>query len=233
VQVESAKFCVVCSDEDSSRKPGSQKPTTLCRLPCCEAAGEGEEEHMASLHVCIACMLVLTSATSDGASRVGRCLRCRSWLSIETRHSPNVVTSIRKLDGGQCDGCMQTKETLVEQDPPTCDACFVGKTVSLKYECEECHQMQSIGQPLYRCQPNSASFGNEMWPCNQCQKSSHWRIGADQVLLIPANDIPSDWGDDFLKVARERVQMAHRGIAKLDLHGRDADGRMKEECIIL
>jgi hypothetical protein len=233
VQVESAKYCAVCSDEESARKPGSQKPTTLCRLPCCDANEEGGGIPR-NIHVCIACMLVLTSATSDGASRVGRCLRCRSWLSIETRHSPNVVTSIRKLDvGGQCEGCMQTKDTLVEQDPPTCDACFVAKTASLLYECEECHQMQSIGQPLYRCQPNSTSFGNEMWACNRCQKSSHWRIGYDQLALIPANDIPLEWGDDFLEIARDRVQTARRGIAKLDLRGRDADGRMKEECTIL
>jgi hypothetical protein len=231
---ESAKYCAVCSDEESVKNPGSKKAMTLCRLPCCDVKDDNGDDTSNNIQVCLACVLVLTSATSDGACRVGRCLRCRSWLSIQTHHSLNVITSIRKLDvGGQCETCLQSKDTLVEHDPPTCDACFLSKISSLSYECEECHQTQNIAHPLYRCQPVSSSFGNEMWPCDRCQKSSHWRIGTDQLALIPANDIPLDWEEDFLEVARVRVQTARRGIAKLDLRGRDADGQMKEECCIL
>jgi hypothetical protein len=73
-----------------------------------------------------------------------------------------------------------------------------------------------------------------MSACNKCQKSTHWRLVSDQLPLIPAGDVPMEWEVDFLELARKRVQKARKGIAKLDLLGRDATGQAEEEgCYIL
>jgi hypothetical protein len=156
---DEARQCVICNDEDGPSESGTSKRQTLafCRLPCCE-----DEDLPKNFNVCVACMLVLTIATSDGASRVGHCPRCRSWIALMTLHSPNVGMSVRKLDAaGKCEGCLHTRETLIEQDQPTCDACFLGKASPLLYECEECHETQNIAHTLYRCQPRANRFGNE------------------------------------------------------------------------
>ena len=258
--------CAICNDSlavyDSTNgaittspsniaKDGSRKPT-FCRLPCCDIkmssdstnnCNEDEETQggkNSNFKVCTACMLVLTVATKDGISRVGRCPRCREWISILTLHSTSASMVVRKLQtSGKCESCLQIKTPLVVENPPTCDACFLGKETSLTYECEECHQDQVIQSTLYRSQPSSKSFGNEMCPCNNCQKSTHWKIRYDQLPCIPANDVPEEWGDeDFLELARTRVHTARRGIAKwhkLDLLGRDAQGqKVKEEsCIVM
>jgi hypothetical protein len=250
--------CAICNDSsavyDSAggeittspsniTKDGTRKPI-FCRLPCCESSttnicNDDEEPQggkNSNFKVCTACMLVLTVATKDGISRVGRCPRCREWISILTLHSTSASMVVRKLqNSGKCESCLQINTPLVVEDPPTCDACFLGKETSLTYECEECHQDQVIQSTLYRSQPSSKSFGNEMCPCNNCQKSTHWRIRYDQLPCIPANDVPEEWGDDFLELARTRVHTARQGIAKLDLLGRDAQGqKVKEEsCMVM
>lgn len=233
----SEEYCAICSDKKPSNSTdgsgGHKSPTTtttsLCRLPCCDSSKDGT-------NVCNACMLVLTVATSDGSSRIGRCLRCRSWLSIKTLHSPTKVGSatIRKIDtSGTCQSCETSVNTLVEENPkPICDSCFLAR-FPLNYECQDCHQYQSIGQPIYRSQQTANSYGTEMWVCTNCEKSSYWRIGQDQLPKIAANDVPLVWGDCNLNLAKERVQTARKGIAKLDLRGRDASGQMREECCIL
>jgi hypothetical protein len=230
--LDAAEMCAICSDADGPSEPGAPKRPTFCHLPCCDSK---DREPSSNFSVCTACMLVLSVATADGASRIGRCPRCRLWIAITSLHSPNIDMSVRKLEAaGKCEACMQYREPLIEQDPPTCDACFLGKNSPLLYECEGCQGTQKIAHTLYRGQPTSASFGNEMWACNRCQKSTHWRLVSDQLTLIPAGDVPEEWGDEFLELARLRVQKARRGIAKLDLMGRDATGEVKEEgCFIL
>jgi hypothetical protein len=247
--------CAICNDSSDGEittspsniaKDGSRKPT-FCRLPCCDIimsnstnnCNEGEPQggKNSNFKVCTACMLVLTVATKDRMSRVGRCPRCREWISILNLHSTSASMVVRKLQtSGKCESCLQIKTPLVVEDPPTCDACFLGKETSLTYECEECHQDQVIQSTLYRSQPSSKSFGNEMCPCNNCHKSTHWRIRYDQLPCILANDVPEEWGDkDFLELARTRVHTARRGIAKLDLLGRDAQGQKVKEgsCIVM
>jgi hypothetical protein len=233
--------CVICSDSSLSVMDSSggstsislsaRKPT-FCRLPCCGT----EEDDDDNFKVCTACMLVLTMATRDGASRVGRCPRCRTWISILTLHSTCADMDIQKLETpGQCEVCQQIKQPLVSEDPPICDACYLGKEVALGYECEECHNGQLINSTLYRSQLTSTSFGNEMWPCNSCHKSTHWKIQFDQLPLIPAGDVPEEWGDDFLELARTRVRRARQGIAKLDLLGRDETGKKTKDdgCVVM
>lgn len=221
---------VSCRSTSTSQSSSARKPN-FCHLPCCET-----EESDVNFKVCTACMLVLTVATNDGISRVGRCPRCRTWLSISTLHSTSAQMNIRKIEStGMCDTCMQIKDTLVSENPSICDACFLGREVPLIYECEECHQPQTIHSTMYRSQPTATSVCNEMWPCNTCQKSTHWTIRFEQLSLIPAGDIPEEWGDHFLELARARVQKARQGIAKLDLLGRDAQGQRSKDdgCVVM
>jgi len=234
---DSVQECVICNDTYStvegstlSTSSGARKPT-FCHLPCCETDEDDDK-----FKVCTACMLVLTVATKDGFSRVGRCPRCRAWLSILTMHSTSANMDIRKLEtSGTCETCLQEKQPLICEDPSICDACFLGKEVPLTYECEECQQAQAIHSTLYRSQPTSTSFGNEMWPCNVCQKSTHWKLRFEQLPLIPAGDIPEEWGTACLELARMRVLRARQSIAKLDLPGRDVDGKrsLDEGCAIM
>ena len=232
--------CAICNDTSTNVMDGSGSGTsvsssvrkpTFCRLPCCETYEDND-----NFKVCTACMLVLTMATTDGTSRVGRCPRCRTWISIRTLHSTCANVDIQKLEtSGECETCQQIKQPLVSEDPPICDACYLGKEVALSYECEECHNGQMINSTLYRSQLTSTSFGNEMWPCNSCQKSTHWKIQFDQLPFIPAGDVPEEWGDDFLELARTRVQKARQGIAKLDLLGRDETGKQTKDdgCVVM
>ncbi|KAL3923849.1 MAG: hypothetical protein SGILL_001408 [Bacillariaceae sp.] len=220
----SVRECAICNDSSggadngdlSSRSVSSsaslRKPT-FCRFPCCEVSDYSE-----NCNVCTACMLVLTVATKDGVSRVGRCPRCRSWISVNTLHSTSAVMDVSKLEAsGKCETCLQMKQPLISENPSICDACFLGKEVPLDYECEECHQYQTIESTMYRSQPTATSVGNEMWPCNTCQKSTHWKIQFEQLSLIPGGDFPEEWGNDFLELARRRVQKTRQGIARLDV----------------
>jgi hypothetical protein len=240
----SIQECVICNDvcnhdiDESCHSMSSTKSArqpTFCHLPCCES----EEGSVDNFKVCMACMLVLTVATNDGSSRVGRCPRCRTWLSVNTLHSTSARMDIQKIENsGKCETCLHIKNTLIAEDPPVCDACFLGREAPLIYECEECHQAQTIHSTMYRSQLTATTVGNEMWPCNTCQKSTHWKIRFEQLTLIPAGDIPEEWGDHSLELARSKVQKARRGIAKLDLLdllGRDAQGKPSSDdgCCIM
>jgi hypothetical protein len=233
--------CAICNDasdrSDLSFRPSSRSPSfsarnpTFCRLPCCET-----EALNGNFKVCTACMLVLTVSTKDGISRVGRCPRCRTWLSLSTLHSTLAQFDIRILRlSGKCETCLQIKGSLIVDNPAICDACFLGREVPLIYECEECQQSQKIQSIMYRSQPTATSFGNEMWPCNTCHKSTHWKIRFEQLSSIPAGDIPEEWGEYSLVLARLKVQKARKGLAKLDLLGRDAHGNRSEDdgCAVM
>eukprot|EP00537_Pseudo-nitzschia_pungens_P003466 CAMPEP_0172370908 /NCGR_PEP_ID=MMETSP1060-20121228/40339_1 /TAXON_ID=37318 /ORGANISM="Pseudo-nitzschia pungens, Strain cf. cingulata" /LENGTH=469 /DNA_ID=CAMNT_0013096369 /DNA_START=138 /DNA_END=1547 /DNA_ORIENTATION=+ len=238
--------CAICNDSpapdgilgsyQTNRKP------IFCRLPCCEPSENynncgPQGGKRSNFKVCTACMLVLTVATKDGSCRVGRCPRCRGWISLLTLHSTSASMVVHKLDSsGKCESCLQVKPNLIFDEPAICDACFLAtETSPLTYECEECHRPQPIQATLYRSQPSSKAFGNEMCPCKYCQKSTHWRLLDTQLSLIPANDVPEEWGDDFLELARTRVQTARQGIAKLDLPGQNAMGEptTDEGCTIM
>ena len=217
--------CVIC--DASASMDGRTSGTTalvgmptFCKLPCCESSlssssgGSSNDGGQSIVNVCTACILVLTVATKDGKSRIGRCPRCRTWISATTLHSTRTELEVEKLDmtPGTCQSCQLFKSPIVEDG--TCDACFLGKHAPLMYECEECHNSQEIDHALYRCQTTPQSFGNEMSPCSSCQKSTHWRLVYDNLPSIPANDVPEEWGDDtFLELARAKVQKARRGIA--------------------
>ncbi len=254
VDADAINECAICSDSaftcdiidhDGSTSPstkstiGSTGPTSslrkpvFCRLPCCENL-RGRKH--SNFNVCTACILVLTVATKDGVNRVGRCPRCRQWISILTLHSTSAPMEVRKLQStGKCGGCHKIASPLIIEDPPTCDECFLSEEMSLSYECEDCHQPQKMKSTMYRSQTSAKSFGDEIHMCNNCKKPTHWRLAEDQLCFIPANDVPEEWGDDFLELARIRVQTARQGIAKLNLVGKNMhlQSEMNEGCTVM
>jgi len=237
---DSAVTCDINRDENISSSQNSTLSSTksattrrkpvFCRLPCCETESSHTRKH-SNLNVCAACILVLTVATKDGANRVGRCPRCRQWISILTLHSTSASIEVRKLEStGKCEGCLKVTSPLIIEDPATCDACFLAGETSLTYECEDCNQPQTIQSILYRSQPSAKTFGNEVYPCNHCEKQTHWKILHDQLSFIPANDVPEEWGDDFLELARIRVQTARQGIAKLNPIGQSVHVQLASDA---
>ena len=212
------KECAICLDTSESI---SSRRITFCHFPCC----------VTTSNICAACILVLTTATTDGTARVGRCPRCRSWIAATTLHSPNSGMTIRALDiRGHCTSCGEEDDILVE--PDTCDACFVGKQTPLLYECKECQETQTIPRPLYRHQTAAGTFGDKTHDCSRCQKSTHWKICESQLTMIPAGDIPAEWADDYLQLARQRVKNARQGIAKLHLFDPNEHAQ-DDACLIL
>ena len=236
--------CAICFDEtgieeDESGENAISNRIRFVYFPCCEPDEDDDSAHHSAnaMNVCMSCILVLTTATTDGSARVGRCPRCRGWISASTMHSPNVGLSVQTLQGceGKCDTCQEVNNPLVEQNPPTCDACFLGKRCSLSYECQDCHEVQTIPHPLYRCQETAESYGNTKWECHgKCKKPTNWKICKDQLSLIPAGDVPAKWGDDCLQLARARVKEARRGIAQFDLLDKQRSNHANDEgCVIL
>jgi hypothetical protein len=200
--------CAICFDEATA----FSKRITFAKFPCC---GHSGTEETTTVKICTACVLVLTSPTSDGTSRIGRCPRCRVWIVVKTPQSTDdfelEITAVAAA--GQCLVCNQVKDHLVE-DESVCDACFIGRRLPFLYECQQCHVTQRIPHPMYRYQDKPDQFGNVSWACQgRCVTFTNWRIRADQLSLIPVGDAPDAWGEDFMETARIRVQEARRELS--------------------
>lgn len=200
--------CAICFDEATA----SSKRITFAKFPCC---GHSGTEETTTVKICTACVLVLTSPTSDGTSRIGRCPRCRVWIVAKTPQSTDdfalEITAVEAA--GQCLVCNQVREHLVE-DESVCDACFIGRRHPFLYECQQCHVTQRIPHPMYRYQDKPDQFGNVTWACQgRCGAFTNWRIRADQLPLVPVGDAPDAWGEDFMETARNRVQEARRELS--------------------
>lgn len=156
----SKNCCLICCEEP---KGG------FAHMPCCQVGPD----------LCSACIVLLCSPTTDGLSRVGRCPRCCEWLIVSMLDSSVTIDIVK--EGGHCDVCNQKKEHLVENGK-VCDACFLGKSRALVYECKECHGHQRIPHPMYRYQSSVTTFGDVSWACQLgCQKFTSWKILPDQA----------------------------------------------------
>ena len=95
----------------------------------------------------------------------------------------NAITISKVNLSGECKICCQEKEHLVD-DGTICDACFIGRTNPLLYECEKCHKTQKIPYPLYRYQSYMDQYGEKCWRCHsgECNPQfTKWRILPDQI----------------------------------------------------
>lgn len=209
--------CAICFDEALTGGSVSLNRVKFANLPCCGAQPQGSS--VSFIKVCTSCILVLTSPSTSGAHRIGRCPRCLLWIKVQLPEATDKnVVSVEKVDvSGPCLICNQEKDFLVENDK-ICDSCFLGRRRPLKYECRQCHCIQKIPHPMYRYQQAEDKFGNVTWACQgKCGRFTKWRILPEELHRVPLGDAPKSWGSDYIKLARERVQ-----ILRQDLVGREA-----------
>jgi hypothetical protein len=204
--------CAICFDEALTGGNVSLNRVKFANLPCCGVQPEGC--NVTFIKVCTSCILVLTSPSSSGSHRVGRCPRCLSWIKVYIPEpAERNVVNVEKVDvSGQCLICNQHKEFLVDNDN-VCDSCFLGRRQPLRYECQQCHGVQKIPHPMYRYQKTRDQFGNATWACQgKCGRFTKWKIQPEEVHRIPLGDAPKSWGSDYIKVARDRVLVLRQDL---------------------
>ena len=164
--------------------------TTFAHLPCC---GSNGREELSNTGICTSCIVMLSDPTSDGSSRIGRCPRCRTWITVVTPNESSSFhnnnngldenISIELVDtAGVCTICQRLKAHLVDKEQSVCDSCFVGMRYPLVYECRECGGKQSIAHPMYRYQRSVGEFGTCRRRCEmECKSDTQWRILPDQI----------------------------------------------------
>lgn len=228
--------CAICFDEALTGGSVSLNRVKFANLPCCGGKQEGSTASF--IKVCTSCILVLTSPSSTGSHRIGRCPRCLGWIKVQLPEpaEKNVVV-IEKVDvSGPCLICNQNKDVLVENDN-ICDSCFLGRRQPLKYECQQCHHIQKIPHPMYRYQKTKDQFGNVTWACQgKCGRFTKWKIQPEELHRIPLGDAPKSWGTDYIKNARNRVQILRQDLVERDNASGPStllDDEDPSQCLIL
>ncbi|CAB9498862.1 expressed unknown protein [Seminavis robusta] len=232
--------CAICFDEALTGGNVSLNRVKFANLPCCGAQEYGSSATF--IKVCTSCILVLTSPSSSGAHRVGRCPRCLNWIRVKIPEpAERNVVSVEKVHvSGKCLICNQNKDYLVDNDS-VCDSCFLGRRQPLKYECQQCHCVQKIPHPMYRYQKTKDAFGNVTWACQgKCGRFTKWMIRPEEVHRIPLGDAPKSWGTDYIKIARDRVQILRQDLvgdsskkAQNALTSSGIDEEDPSQCLIL
>ena len=209
-----ALTCAICFDEALKGGDIALNRVKFANLPCC--GGRQQASSDTFIKVCTSCILVLTSPSTTGSHRIGRCPRCLDWIKVqipaEVDGKNTSVAAVgtgltvqKILASGPCLICNQEKEHLVENGE-VCDSCFLGRRQPLKYECQQCHHHQNIPHPMYRYQETKDSFGNVTWACQgKCGRFAQWRILPEELHRIALGDAPKSWGTDYIKIARRRV----------------------------
>ena len=78
------QYCAICLDgkeNDDKSKSMNGNSVTFAHLPCCGSYGR---EESSLIKICTVCILLLTLPNSDGSERIGRCPRCRSWITVKS-----------------------------------------------------------------------------------------------------------------------------------------------------
>ena len=217
-----ALTCAICFDEALSGGDIALNRVQFANLPCCGGRQSGSSESF--IKVCTSCILVLTSPSTTGSHRIGRCPRCLAWIKVQipaeaadknnaASSSKNNGVTVEKIDVcGQCLICNQEKDFLVENGQ-VCDSCFLGRRQPLKYECQQCHHYQNIPHPMYRYQETKDEFGNVTWACQgKCGRFTKWRILPEELHRIALGDAPKSWGTDYIALARNRVKIMREDL---------------------
>jgi len=248
-ETDFSEFRHLTSEENIQTTTTSTTRSTVCHkegfahLPCCGGT-DGKTEQTTSTKICTSCLLLLCSSTSDdGQTHIGKCPRCRSWISLTSSSSSSDLVTISPTTSraGECQVCFQTKLLLLTDDtnnnnrPLCCDACYLGMRHPLLYECQLCVNVQRIPHPMYRYQLHPREFGNDTWACQQrnCQTFTKWRILASQLPLIPPGDVPESWGEDvIMEMTRARVVVVAQQRRNADQQPHAAEGGWSTGCRI-
>lgn len=98
--------CAICfnanstNDKDKKDTFTTENNIKFAQLPCCGSHGR---EESSSIKICTVCILLLTLPNSDGSGRIGRCPRCRSWITVKSntasKKSSNKKSSVAPVTG--------------------------------------------------------------------------------------------------------------------------------------
>jgi hypothetical protein len=72
--------------------------------------------------------------------------------------------------------------------------------------------VQRIPHPMWRYQPSPTAHGAASWACHVgCHDYTNWRIVPDDVVRIPAQEVPESWGrrDEWLELIRASRTAEH------------------------
>jgi hypothetical protein len=117
-------------------------------LPCC-----GKVE--STVQYCKRCIEIIVEQGFGGT--VGRCPTCSQLISIQG----GVITGGHIVSS--CRMCMQERP-IADSRSVLCEMCVLGRSFTMRYECERCHRVQRIPHPMFRYQEEGAtSFGTTSW----------------------------------------------------------------------
>eukprot|EP00947_MAST-08B_sp_MAST-8B-sp1_P004338 g4338.t1 len=207
-----APDCAVCLE------PIAGGLGSAARLPCCF-------NPESSTQYCTRCIEIICERSPG---RVGRCPTCRT-AHIRFNEATGDIELAERVH--PCHMCRQARVIV---DGGLCEACALGVSVVLSYECEGCGGIQRIPHPMWRYQAHPGEFGNTSWACHRgCGGYTKWRVAPEDVHRVPLHDTPAGWPDrrdDWLASIREqrleeRRTGARRAVAPRQGPGQGAGGR--------
>ena len=132
--------CAVCYEDYGADKRAV--------LPCC-----GKVE--STVQYCKRCIEIIVEQGFGGT--VGRCPTCSQLITIQG----GVITGGHIV--ASCRMCMQERP-IADSRSVLCEMCVLGRSFTMRYECERCHCIQRIPHPMWRYQEEGAtSFGTNSW----------------------------------------------------------------------
>ena len=163
--------CAICMESNS--------PIVI--LPCCHKA-------YSSVQFCTHCIEELISSSSNA---IFSCPTCRTFIG------PEQGKLVIKKNVSTCAGCHSIHHTIGSSQ--LCHGCIKMRNLmsQLRYECERCHGLQRIPQPMWRYQLTTSSFTTPAtWICHQgCNSNTRtcWRLLTEDVELVPKAERPASW----------------------------------------
>lgn len=160
--------CVVClQDQDYS---------SLMIMPCCGNTLES------SIKFCRTCIGKI--AETGIRSYIGKCPMCPLHFTLGFDGLVQIcqeqdVPQICRLCHCECEG--------VDPEKKLCPLCVIGSENFFRYECEDCHNVQSVPHPLWMSQPLPGEYSVNTWMCysSECRAPKRWRILPEEMKKIP------------------------------------------------
>ncbi|KAL3933209.1 MAG: hypothetical protein SGBAC_010495 [Bacillariaceae sp.] len=170
-------------------------------LPCCS-------RKLINRDACAACVATALTEPTDN-----KCPRCREYVQListaKSEKPPHQIVDAR-IQLGAIETCLSCgeKRRLIHPSE-VCKGCQRVKDKALKgllpkisYECQVCHQEQSIPFPIYKTQPTPRNYGNPAWwSCNNAcgGKFRKWRIVERDVDKLEKGSAPHSWAQYFVR----------------------------------
>ena len=204
--------CAICLEDGLAE-------ADMAELPCCTIPPTS------TTRFCRRCLEVICERATGG---VGRCPNCRAFLRVAASGALELTGEVEV-----CTMCAQVRTIVARRTDglKLCDACFLGASHALRYECDRCGRYQRIPHPMWRYQRTANEFGDTTWYCHaRCETHTNWRVAPRDAPLVPPDDCPATWGrrEEWLAAVREQ-RLRERAPA----HARPAADVRRQEGRIL